>query len=371
MNTILLIANHFNTIYKFRRELVERLLENEFRVVLAYPKGDDNRYFSEMGCEVIDTILDRHGTNPVRDLRLYRFYVKLIKQIKPCVVLTYTIKPNIYGGLACRKLKVPCLANITGIGAIGGDSFLHKFVFLMQKRALAKNKRVFFQNQKDMNIYIKNKIATGQALLLPGSGVNLNNFYPVDYPTDDSIVKFIIISRIREDKGIEEMFELIKRMKGSCVEFHVFGSCENDGYMSQMEEIMKEHPLFYHGVVPQDELRDRIADFHCLIHPSHSEGMANAILECAAKACPAIASDIPGCREGIDDTITGYLYPCGDVERLFDQVVRFINLTWEQKRDMGLKGRKKVEQEFDREIVIGIYMKEIEEAFTRSNECNE
>lgn len=358
MSKILLLANHDIVIYNFRLELIEKLISDGHTVVVSSPYGERIDELVGLGCVFCETKVDRHGINPLKELKLISQYKKLIKQENPDYVFTYTIKPNIYGSIACRKLKVPCVVNITGLGnAVEKKGFMQKMCVFLYKYALKKVKKVFFQNVENMQFFTDNKIAIGKHELLPGSGVNLQRFTAKPYPTSQDI-HFAFIARIMKEKGIEEYLEMAKiiKQKYPNVVFHVCGFCEQN-YEQELAKLNEEGIVNYHGMIK--DVCCFLDEIHCVILPSYHEGMSNTLLESAASARPIIASDCAGCRETVDNGVSGYLVNVKDVDDLVASVEKFISLTNEERIKMGLAGRVKVEKEFDRRIVVEKYVEMI------------
>ena len=356
---VLILANSDGGLYNFRRELMETLLRKGHDVWVSVPMGYRVEYFKKMGCKMIDTAIDRRGANPIKDLKLFRFYRKLIRQIRPDIVLTYTIKPNIYGGLACRLFKIPYLCGITGLGsAIENGGILQHITLFLYLIALKKAQKVFFENEENLNLFYQKKIVINHNSLLPGSGVNLDVFPPLTYPQDNTI-DFIFIGRIMKEKGIDEYLEAaqIIRNKYPNTRFHICGYSEED-YDAQLKKIQNSDVVIYHGKVKN--IKEYLQKTHCTVLPSYHEGMSNALLESAACARPLISTNIPGCREAIDDGVNGYLIHPKDSADLIAKIERFLSLTLEEKKQMGLAGRQKAERQFSRQIVVDAYLEEIE-----------
>lgn len=362
MPRVLVFANDNSTIYNFRRELLRRLVGDGYQVTVALPAHERNQAFRELGCEVVETPLSRFGTNPVREsVSLVRF-IQIIRRLAPDVVLTYTAKPNIYGGLAAQFCGVPYLNTVTGLGAaFQSESVVRRVSAFMQRVAYRKSSRVFFQNNANRAEFERLGIVGHNTAVLPGSGVNLDLHALEPYPVDTGTTRFITVSRIRHDKGFDELFAVIRRVcaQRDDVEFHVVGWYEDDTYRDAVTEMENQFPLVIHGGVPQERVHELIAQSHCLLHPSHHEGMANVILEASATGVPSIASDIPGCREAIDDGVTGLLFPAKGVDALETRIDRFLSIPWEDRRSMGLAARQKMATEFDREKVVDRYLEQI------------
>ena len=360
MKKILILANKDITLLYFRKELIEKLVAEKNDVTVCFPKSDKVNEFINMGCKFIDIKMDRRGTNPVKDMGIIFNYLKILKETKPDIVLTFTIKPNLYGGFACRIKKIPYIANITGLGtALQNEGLLQKLTIFLYHIAFKKIKCCFMQNEDNMKFFEKHKIADGKRKLLPGSGVNLEKYKLLEYPKENDDLEFLFIGRIMKEKGIDLYIETAKYIKSKYknTKFHVIGYCEQD-YEGILEDLQKEEIIIYHG--KQDNMIPFYKLSCCTIHPTYyPEGMSNVLLESAASGRPVITTDKPGCREIVDEGVTGFIVKPQDIESLKIAVEKFINMPYEEKVNMGLAGRRKVEKEFDRNIVIDAYMKEI------------
>lgn len=360
--TVLFMVNHDVTIYAFRLELVERLLAEGYRVVISTPFGEYVKKLETMGCECRRIEVDRHGMNPVKDLKLLLTYTKLIKQVKPDMVFTYTIKPNIYGGLACRWMGIPCVANITGLGtSVENGGLKQKIVLLLYKIGVKHTQTVFFQNEYNRDFMIRHGVVGKNVGLLPGSGVNLEQHRLEPYPIDEGSGRllFLIIGRLMRDKGTDEVLYAARKIKAEYpdVVFRFLGFYDGD-YEGKIKVAVEEGIVEYYGQVA--DVHTHIKQSHATIHASYHEGMANVLLESAASGRPVIATDIPGCRETFVDGISGLSCKSKDGGSLANAIRCFIQLPHEQKALMGLAGREKMEREFDRQIVIDRYLAELE-----------
>lgn len=357
---ILFLVNHDIVIYNFRKELVERLLEEGYEVYISSPYGERIEYLISMGCHYIETRINRHGTNIIEDLNLLRAYKRIMKEISPEVVLTYTIKPNIYGGMAAQSLDIPYIANITGLGsAVENGGIMQKISVLLYKRAFRKIQTVFFQNKENQQFFEENKIAIGKHKTIPGSGVNVDEFQLLKYPSSET-VEFIYISRIMKEKGIEQYLAAAKyiREKYPFTRFHILGFCEED-YEDILKQYEKQGVIEYHGMV--NDIKPYLKRTHCTIHPTYyPEGMSNVLLESAASGRPVITTNRSGCREIVNENITGYLVAPKKQNELIQKIEEFIQLPHNIKEKMGKNARRKVKKEFDRQIVVDTYAVEIE-----------
>lgn len=357
--TILILGNSDGGLFNFRRELLEKLISQDYYVVVSVPYGERVEDIKKIGCSVIDAPINRRGLSIFEEIKLIRYYNKIITSIKPNVILTYTIKPNIYGGLAAKNNRVSYIANITGLGsALTQPNKLQRFVIYLYKLSLSNVSTIFFQNKKNKTFFIENDIVAKNYKLLPGSGVNLNHFQILKYPVKDTI-EFVFVSRIMKEKGINEYLEAAEYItkKYSNTKFHICGEYE-ENYKELIHEKHDKEIIQYHGKVK--DIRKILSKVHCIVHPSYHEGMSNVLLEAAASGRPIIASNIPGCRETFDERVSGLSFEKKDREKLIEVIENFIRLTYEEKEQMGLAGRKKMELQFDRKIVVDKYIKEIE-----------
>ena len=358
MKTVLLVSNVSSGLLNFRHELIEKLLEDHRVVILAKDTGraDECR---AMGCEFHNIQSELHGTNPITEMKMVSLYRKTIKSIGPDVVLTYTIKPNIYAGMACASLGIPYIANITGLGpAVENGGLLQKITLPLYRYGLRKAKKVFFQNADNRDFMLNRGIVKGDWELIPGSGVNLERFPVLDYPDGDT-VDFTFIARIVKEKGIDQYLEAARAIRAAHPEtrFHVCGLCGKD-YEESLKRLHEDGTVIYHGRITDVVGMHRISC--CTIHPTYyPEGMSNVLLESCACARPVIATNRPGCREIVDDGVNGFLVNEKDSSDLIEKIERFLQMSREQRRDMGLAGRRKVEREFDRSIVIEKYLQAI------------
>lgn len=371
-NSILIIANDELTIYNFRREILKAFYSHGFKVTVCIPKGNYTNEIELCGCKVINIAINRHGTNLFQDLKFLQSCIKIIKSYKPDIVLTYTVKPNIYGSLACQIMKTSYINNVTGLGSVlQKNSILAKIVLRLQKIAYRKSSCVFFQNKSNYEELLEQGVINNSILteILPGSGVNLELYFFVPMRKADGMIKFIIVSRIRKDKGYGEFFEaaeIIKR-KFPNTEFHVVGWFEEVFLKERMDELIRKGVVIYHGQQMQEEVHKLIGECDCVLLPSYHEGMANVLLEAASTGRPVIATNIPGCKETFDEGITGFGCEAKNVESLTNALEEFINTPYFQRVEMGKAGRKKMEKEFDRSIVAKKYISQINNILRRKN----
>lgn len=359
---ILILANCDVGLLSFRQELIEALIQRGHDITVSLPPGNRLAEIKELGCSVDLAAINRRGTNPIVDFKLFRYYEKLLERLKPDVALTYTIKPNIYGGLACEMKGIPYIVNVTGLGsAVEKPGILQRITINLYRLAMRKANCIFFQNKGNKALFECKNINCKAHRLIPGSGANLKKFAVAPYPLVGP-VKFLYISRIMKEKGIEEYFAAARHFRSmrKDVEFHILGACEED-YATQLASLAKEEIVVYHG--QQKDVRPYLAEAGCLIHPTfYPEGMSNVVLEAASTGRPVITTRRHGCMEAVNDGETGFLFAERDTNGLLDAIDKFLALTVEQRAEMGRKARLKMEKEFDRNIVVNAYLEEIEKA---------
>lgn len=362
MKKILILANASSGLYDFRNDLVKSLL-TEYEVVASLPDETKTKELSDEGVRIVHTDINRRGVNPKEDIKLYKEYRRLIKSEKPDIILTYTIKPNIYGGYAARKLKVPYISTITGLGsAFQKEGIFKKMIVTMYKTAFGKASCVFFQNSENMRIFkecgiIKKSVKT---LLVNGSGVDFSMHSVLEYPEEKSGIQLLYMGRNMKEKGTDELLETAKHFAvnggSSKVSFKLLGYSDEN-----YDDILKEYESKGYIVThPFDtDVTKHLKECSGVVLPTYHEGMSNVLQEAAASGRPVIASNIPGCREVFEDGVTGFGCEPKSASSLIDAVNKFIGLTREERMEMGLKGRTKVENEFDRKKITACYIEEI------------
>lgn len=359
---VVILINDTTYAYKLRKELISELIHIGYEVKTV---GEELLYQSELnqlGCKWIPIRIRRRGTNPFCDLQLMLKYASILKKEKPDVVLTFNIKPNIYGSIACRILKIPYISNITGLGkAVENPGILQKITIFLYKIALKEASTVFFQNEANQEFFIEKRIIPDkiQRALLPGSGVNLKEYQILDYPSNET-VRFLYVARIMKEKGIDLYLNLAKRIKKekANVIFEICGMCDDPKYQRILLEEQEKGNIIYHGM--QENLIPFLEKASCLIHPSYyPEGMSNVLLEAAASGRPVIASRRSGCMEMVEDGVTGFCFEERNERQLLMVVERFLKMSITEREKMGVLGRKLVEKNFDRDVVVNEYIKTI------------
>lgn len=360
MNKVLFLVNGEVGIYNLRRELVQELLDDNYQVYISCPAGEKTEKLVQMGCHHIDLRLNRHGKNPIEDFKLLAYYLRIIKKVNPDSVLTYTTKPNIYGSLAAKILKIPFVTNITGLGtAVSNSGILQKLTIFLYKLSQRSSVITYFQNNSDLKFFQEKNVIGTKYHVLPGSGVNIQQFNLLPYPGNEQPTEFIFIARIMKEKGIDQYLSTAEYIvnKYPRTKFHICGFLE-DNYKEILQKYEKKGIIEYHGMVK--DIHAILEQMSCTIHPTYyPEGMSNVILESAASGRPVITTNRPGTKEAIINGKTGYIFEAKDTEGLIARVEQFLSLSHEQRVKMGTDGRKYITENFNRQIIVDEYMKTI------------
>ncbi|SER60180.1 glycosyltransferase family 4 protein [Salisediminibacterium halotolerans] len=361
---VLILTNSLIGVYNFRLEFVQRLTADGDTVTVAAPEDADPAALQTIGARFAATPFQLHGKNPAADIRLMRTYRRLINETNADIVYTYTIKPNIYGGLAAQSARVPYVATITGLGtAVAAKGPMQTLTVNLYRRALKHAQTVYFQNTENRDFFMKNRIIDQRIRLTAGSGVNTEHFAALPYPADASVTRFLFLGRVMEEKGIRQYLEAAKTITARHpeTEFHVVGGGETAERIA-LKRFETAGVITYHGET--DDIRPYLETAHCTVHPTmYPEGMSNVLLESAASARPLIATDRAGCREIIDAETTGYLVTPADSESLSAAIEQFLALSRAEQTAMGRAGRAKVVREFDRRAVVEQYAAERSEVY--------
>lgn len=362
---VVIALNTAWNLLNFRAGLISSLVAAGYEVVAFAP---DDKYadgLRPLGCRFVPLHMENGGTNPAKDALLMWRFLRLFVHERPDVYLGYTVKPNVYGSLAAHILGIPVINNIAGLGAVfikGG--LIVRLVRIMYRLALSRSSKVFFQNPDDRELFIAGDLVRADVTeLLPGSGIDLSRFLPAPLGEGGKKFRFLLIARMLRDKGVYEYVEAAKqlRQRWPQADFCLLGflDVQNPTAISrtEMDAWVAEGVVNYLGV--SDDVRIQIAAADCVVLPSYREGVPRTLLEAAAMARPIITTDAVGCREVVDDGVNGYLCRVRSADDLAVKMEQMLSLPLSQRTEMGLMGRKKVENKFDERIVIGKYLNAI------------
>ncbi len=355
---ILICSNYAWTVKNFRLPLIKFLKTKGYEIhVLTQFDGQEESLATESET-VSNLFISRKGINPFIDIFTFLNFIQCIRKLKPDMVLLFTIKPVIYGSLACFFLRIPVIPMITGLGTVFiQNNLITKIVKFLYKLSLKRVNSVIFQNNDDKDLFLSERLVIkGKEQLVPGSGIDLKEFYYQPLPKD---LVFLLIARLISDKGIYEYIEAAKSVKKLHPEvtFRLIGpsGVQNRTAISDLEiqEWEEEGSVEYIGEV--EDVRLFISTSTCLVLPSYREGTSRVLLEGASMGRPLIASNVTGCKEIIDNGVTGFLCAVKDAGNLKEKIMKMIELSHSERELMGLKGREKVQREYDQTIVFDTY----------------
>lgn len=371
---VALLTNHDDDVYCFRKELIEAINKDGYDVLISCPYGEKLELMKDIKFKHDNVYIDRRGTNPLSDFKLLVHYIKIMCKYRPDVVLTYTSKPNVYASLAASSLRIPYINNVTGLGSVlSMAKMMRTFVMSMFKIAFRKSGCVFFQNEDNMKLALKQGLVHGDYQQIPGSGVNLECYPLQSYPeggdgiTGEKII-FNYIGRVLHDKGVEDYIEAAKIIKKDYpnTEFNILGFIEptENHYEKELEVLDEQGIIYYRG--QQKDVKPFIERAHAIIHPStYGEGMSNVLLENASSGRFIITTDNPGCKETLVNEKTGFMYHGGNIDELVQKIIKFLSLPNAKRKSMGILGREYVKENFSREIVVNAYVGKIEKILGR------
>lgn len=371
---IVVIENGLLSTYTMRDGLMKRLLEEDFEVIVL---THTNRYVEQVektGLKVVNV-----GSGNINPLKVSKYIFNLysaLKEIEPDICLTFSIRPAIWGNIVTRLLKIPTVTNITGVGPLfTSKNIAYRVARSVYRRALSKTKKVFFQNNDDMNLFIEKKFVTPEvAERVPGSGVDYKKFSPVlNAEKNKGHFTFLFIGRLIKDKGIFEFVDAARiiRKKYPHVDFNVIGPFWHQTFKSNtirqtdLKNWIEEGLIDYEG--EKKDVRNYIAAADCIVLPSYREGTSNILLEAASMEKPTITSNTTGCKEIVEDNVTGFLCKVKDSADLALKMEKMVRLSQEERTEMGKRARRKIIKEFDKEIVLQAYLKAIREILEAQN----
>jgi len=360
---ILFVDNERWSQYNFRGFVIEELVKLGHEIVCLAPSDDNDKLIKKLGTKAVNINLDRKGINIFKDIYLLFQLFLIYRKEKPDLIFHYTIKPNIYGSIVAKFLKIKCISIIPGLGY----TFLKKspltiIVKILYKISLKKVFLILVLNRDDKLELIKNNISSSNKIdILPSEGIDTKKFKPLKMARKDKNIVFLMVARILWDKGFKEYVEAAKIIKQNYknVEFRLLGPIDHGNPSAvKKEEVLKYHKnktIDYLGT--SQDIPNIIKECDCFVLPSYyREGIPRTLLEAAAMEKPIITTKSIGCKEVVDDGINGFLCNTRSSEDLVKKIEIFLNLAKDEKIIMGKKGRIKVMKEFDKEIVLKHYI---------------
>lgn len=353
---VMIITNHSYMLYRFRKELITSL-KQQYDIVLVMPYVGHEDDFQAMGICCIETKFERRGTNPFKEMKLFKRYKQILKEEHPDYVITYSIKPNIYAGILCKKMHIPYAVNVQGLGTAFEKRYLSKVVTKLYRYALKRVETVFFENKQNAKEFLDRKIINkDQVKVLNGAGINIDEYAYQAYPTHETF-HFLYLGRIMKEKGMDELFAAAQRLREENNSFiiDIVGFFE-DEYEKQINE-MKDF-VHFHGF--QENPIPYYAEADCIVMPSYHEGLSNVLLEASAIGRPVITTNIPGCREAVDDKTTGLLVKVRDSNSLYQAMKQMLETSAAKRKEMGLAARQKIINEFEKSKVVNETIQQIQ-----------
>lgn len=365
MNIAIVLNTSWN-VYNFRLGLIKSLQRENYKITVIAPRDEYTQKLIDEGCSYEEVTMDSRGANAIKDLGLVFELHKIYKKVKPDIILHYTIKPNIYGTLAAKWLGIPVINNVCGLGTVFlKKNLVSKVASFMYKLSFKFPQKVFFQNNYDKRLFIKNGLIKNDvADLLPGSGIDLEKFKPTSFRRNQKFT-FLLVSRLIHDKGVLEFIDAIKILKsnGLNAKFQILGAKDPEHKRgidtSIVDSWIDNNIIEYLGTT--DDVRTYIDNADCVVLPSYREGTPKSLLEAASSSKPIVATDVPGCKEVVEDKYNGLLCKVKDAEDLAEKMNSLAKLDNRTLEEMGQNGREKVEREFDEKIVINKYLSSIKE----------
>ena len=372
---IAIVLNTSWNIYNFRKGLIKNFLEQGHEVIAIAPEDQFSDRIRELPCQFIPITMDSRGINPLKDIGLFFELLWIYYRHAPDLILHYTIKPNIFGSIAAGLLGIKNVANVCGLGTLFLNPGLFTgFAMHLYKFAFRFPFKIFFQNAEDQDVFVsKNLVAESKCLQIPGSGIDVDFFRPF-LKTIQGEVHFLMMSRIILDKGVKEFLFAARYLKdeGCNVRFSLAGKLDPDHKRgisrSKFAEWLDWSGVNYLGF--NEDVRSIISTCDVVVLPSYREGTPKSLLEAAACGKPIICTNVPGCKQVVQEGFNGFLCKPGSIPDLERAMKQFYDLELLERRQMGRNSRKIAETKFSESIIIGIYNDMIEELEITSQEFN-
>lgn len=349
------------TLYNFRRALLHRIVAAGGQVVALGGCGDGfDRRLREEGIDVRHVPVSRAGINPAADLHLLFVLIHMFRKMQPQIVHAFTVKPSVYATIAAAVAGVPVrVVTITGLGhAFTTAPRLVRFVVaFLYRTALSRADVVFFQNREDRDLFVaRGLVDVHVTRLTAGSGVDLARFAPQPLPSQGGKRPgFLMISRLLKEKGVREYLAAAERLKAKYpdVEFRLLGGTDsrNPSSLTGAEVDALRRSTSVEWIDEVDDVRPFIRDADVVLLPSYREGLPRSLLEAAAMGRALVATNVPGCRDVVQDQYNGLLVPVANVDSLAQAMERLIERP-EDVAVFGGRARKRAEEQFDERVVI-------------------
>lgn len=361
---VVVVANTAWNLAHFRRAVIERLVAEGYRVVAAAAADGSERRLESFGAEFRPLPIESTGRSPLADLKLLAALIRLLREVRPRALLSFTVKPNIYGAFAARVTGTPAIATVTGLGSsfLSGGA-LQKLVDSLYRLAFSGVRAVMFQNSADRELFLRSRLVSpDRARMVAGSGIDLDRFRPEPVPEGKRFT-FLLVGRALRDKGVIEYAEAARTLResGSNAIFRIVGERRPDNPSvvpeSEVERWVADGIIEHYP--PVDDIRPQIAAAHCLVLPSYREGLPRSLLEGMAMARPLIASDVPGCNDVVEHGVNGLLCEPRSAASLAGAMRSMLELSPAERSEMGRRGRAIAAARFGEDRVAAAYLTEI------------
>lgn len=356
---ILFVEPYESSLFCFRKELLDALIADGHDIVLCITetKKVTDQYFKKT--KIIDVPIDLKNKGLFSNVKLKRTYKRIIKQEKPDLVLSFTIKPNIYCGMAAKK--TPIIANITGLGNMFKSRGLLYYLGVFLYKISFKNVDwVFFQNNDCLSFFKNNRIHVSRYKIIPGSGVNTEKFKPLDTRKDTGVRNFLFASRPLKEKGFDLLVESIPEVVKINKNVHFNFLCSEDEFMQRdlAKRVFEENGSYITILGRTDNMRMVYCQNDFLVSPSfYREGISNVLLESLACERPIITTDDnPGCLETLAEGKNGLGTKSNDLKSLIFALNKAATMSNDEVEKMGKNGREFVIQQFSRDFVLKEYL---------------
>ena len=362
---VAIVLNTSWNIYNFRMNFISALIERGFEVHTIAPLDEYSKLLEEAGCIHHALRMDSRGANPIKDSALIVELFTIYRRVKPDMILHYTIKPNVYGTIAASLLKIPVVNNVCGLGTVFlKDDLVSAVAMFLYKISFRFATKVFFQNPDDLKLFLDRKLVPENVVdLLPGSGIDLAKFQPMQYKRNTKFT-FLLVSRLITDKGVLEYIEAVQKLQaaGLNARFQVLGAMDPKHKRGIQTDVIEgwinAGTIEYLGVT--DDVRPFIENADCIVLPSYREGTPRTLLEAASSSKPIIATNVPGCNHVVTDNYNGLLCNIKDANDLASKMQEMASLDSATLQQFGRNGRIKMEAEYDEAIVINKYLQTLE-----------
>ena len=352
---VAVLSSFTTSLFWFRIDMMKSFLDTGYEVLAVgdAPESEWAQRFRDLGIRYRQIPVQRNGTNPLHDMKTLRALYKLLKEERPDKIFAYQAKTVIYGGIAANMLGIrevyPMIAGVGSVFLGGGlkKKLIRSILVAEYRLGLRNAPRIFFQNRDDLAVFTSNKILPeSKAVMLNGSGVNVEKFVPTALPDR---ISFLCISRLIRDKGVCEYLDAAREIhrrhpEVRCVLVGPFDTNPSAIKPEDLQPYMDDGSVEYVG--EQKDVYPYLRNCTAYVLPSYHEGTPKTVLEAMASARPTITTDAPGCRETVEDGVNGYLVPVKDVGAIVEAMEKII-ADPEKTAQMAQAARRIAEEKYD------------------------